>query len=359
MSEPAWIGPWGRALEPALCPACDRRYLYPANDPLPACPLCFQDQLIPLAADADRLPYTQPPESTLPFAISETDFAGRVEAFTRTIPFAPADLTLPNLRRRAQRFFLPRWLVDADVEAAFQAEVGFDYQVVSHRERYAAGQWQTEQVKEDRVRWEPRVGRLRRRYPNVVAPALAAETQWQQRLGDYNLDVAAPYTPEDLTGAVTTLPDRSPADAWPDAVPAVREAALGECRQAAQADYIRDFRWSPVYAGHNWTQLLCPVYATFYRDDEGEPQPIFLNGQSGRISGSRRASMRRARRIALSLGIAAAVVLFIALLLGLAGLFLKTALLTPAGVGLGLAFLLLLGALAPVLIVWRFNRLQT
>ena len=356
MSTVARREAWGVDLEAALCPDCDHRFLYPAEDDAPLCPLCFRDELVPLNIEEEHLPYTQPPELALPFTISEARFAEQVDAFTRAIPFAPADLTPQNLRQRTQRLYLSRWLVDADVEAEFQAEVGFDYQVVSHRERYAGDRWQTEEVQEDRVRWEPRAGRLHRHYANVPLPALAEEAEWQRQLGAYSLDGAAPYKPEELAGAMLTLPDRSPADAWPDAVPAVRQAAQEECRQAAQAQHIRDFRWSPAYGGRNWTQLLRPVYATYYRDDEGRPRPVFLNGQTGQISGIRRASMVRARRVALGAGGAAALVLLVALILGLAGFFLEAALFTPAALGLGLAFILLVGALVPLLIVWRFNR---
>jgi len=358
VSTATWLEAWGIDLEAGLCPACDHRFLYPAGDARSLCPLCFQADLIPLDVEEEYLPYVRPPELALPFAISETRFAEQADAFTRAIPFAPADLTPQNLRQRTQRLYLSRWLVDADVEAEFQAEVGFDYQVVSHRERYAGGRWQTEEVQEDRVRWEPRAGRLQRQYTNVPVPALAEEAEWQRQLGVYNLDGATPYEPEELTGTTLTLPDRSPADAWPDAVPSVRQSAQEECRQAARADHIRDFRWSPVYGERNWTQFLRPVFATYYRDDEGRPQPVFLNGQTGQISGVRRASMLRARRIALGVGIAATLVLLVALILGLAGFFLEATLLTPAALGLGLAFILLLAALAPLLLVWRFNRRQ-
>lgn len=359
MSGPIWLDTWTMDLEAALCPHCDRRYLYAPGVGPPRCPLCCQQELVVLSVEGELLPYTHPPELLLPFTVSEARFAEQVTAFARDIPFAPVDLTPENLRRRAQRIYLPRWLVDADVEAVFQTEVGFDYQVVSHRERYGGGQWQTEKVREDRVRWEPRIGRLRRHYPNVVVPALEEEGTWERHLGSYSEVDASTYEPEALAEATVTLPDRSPTDAWPDAVPTLRQRAQDETRRAAQAHHIRDFRWSPTFAEQHWTQLLRPVYATFYVDDEHQVHPVFLNGQTGQISGSRRASQARARRLALVLGTAAALVAAVSLVLGLLGLFAETALLTFAVGALALAIFLLLAALIPVAIVWSFNRRQT
>lgn len=356
MSAPAWLDTWAMELEAGLCPSCDRRYLYAVSAAPSRCPLCFQEELVSLAVEGELLPYTHPPELLLPFTISEAHFAEQIAAFAGGIPFAPADLTPENLRQRAQRLYLPRWLVDTDVEALFQAEVGFDYQVVSHRERYSGGRWQTEKVREGRVRWEPRFGRLRRHYPNVIAPALEAEERWQRQLGSYSEGDATPYTPEALAGAAVTLPDRSPADAWPEAVPTLHQRARDESRRAAQANHIRDFRWEPTFGEQHWTQLLRPVYATFYLDDEGQPQPVLLNGQSGQISGSRRASPARARRLARALGVAAAVVAVLALLLGLLAVLVEAVLPTFAAAALVLAFFLLLAALAPLVVVWHFNR---
>jgi hypothetical protein len=70
-----------------------------------------------------------------------------------------------------------------------------------------------------------------------------------------------------------------------------QSSAVKECQQACRADHLREFTWQPEFSEQNWTLLLAPVYATFYLDDENKPQPILVNGQSGKLSGSRRASL--------------------------------------------------------------------
>ena len=47
--------------------------------------------------------------------------------------------------------------------------------------------------------------------------------------------------------------------------------------------------------------MLLPVYAASYLDDQGQPQSIFIHGQTGQIAGTRRSSMQRAVRVAVRL----------------------------------------------------------
>ncbi len=324
---------------------------------MPRCPHCYNLQLKALAADgAEELEMT--PELVVPFEVSENTLHQRLQAFAAGIKFAPTDLTLTNLTARLQRVFLPMWLVDADTSASWDAEMGYDYEVVSHQAQYGDHQgWDTREVKETRIRWEPRLGTLKRSYQNISAPALEEHTRLQKVLGDFDIRKAAPYQPGSLAGAATRLPNRGKEDAWPAAVLSVQAAAAEECRQAATADHIRGFRWSPEYQGQNWTHLLLPMYTTFYLDDEQAPQPILIHGQVGRLHGRRRASMARARRTAGILLAIAAVVLLLGLGAGAFSVVLP-ALLLPAGIGVFLGVLIGLGAGLPILIVWQFNRTQ-
>ena len=104
----------------------------------------------------------------------------------------PATLRAATLQSRLQKLYLPRWLVDGDVQAEWQADAGFDYQVVSHQDRFdeTKGDWQSEQLTETRVRWEPRLGRLQRHYDNVAAPAIEEDGALQKAIGDYDLQTS-------------------------------------------------------------------------------------------------------------------------------------------------------------------------
>ena len=189
------LASWNINLEAAICEHCDWSYLLPAGVLPVYCPHCFEAPLSSLAGQADSLSYSQPPELILPFTVSNEKLAQNIQHFAGGIWFAPGDLNPQNLKERLQRIYLPMWLVDSDVEATWQAEAGFNYDVVSHQDRFDEnrGGWVSQQITETRIRWEPRLGRLRRIYHNTIAPALEEHIQFQRKLGQYNLKAARPY----------------------------------------------------------------------------------------------------------------------------------------------------------------------
>ncbi len=320
------------------------------------CPHCFRAQLEPLSG-ADQSEDRPTFELAIPFGLTDSALRQTIETFARGIPFSPADLTPAHLLGRMQRLYVPMWLVDSKIRATWQGEAGFDYQVVSHQDSYDQNQgaWASREVLEERIRWEARIGRLERTYHNLPAPAVEEHARLKGRIGEFNPAAAVAPDPSLLSDAWIRMPNRLRADAWPDAIPGAQSRAADECRQAAGADHMRDFRWSPVCEQLNWSLLLLPLYASFYLDDEGGRHAVIVHGRSGRAFGSRKASMKRARRLSLILlGLAAA--------LGLPGLLVLAispflpALFPFGPIILLLAFLISLGAVAPVAAAGRFNR---
>lgn len=348
---------WGMTLQAMICERCDWRFLAPAGAAPLRCPHCFQANLSPLPPESKQIGQENPPELVAPFSLNSPMLAAAVQRFASGIPFPPADLVADKLTSRMARLYLPMWLVDTQAQANWQAETGYNYQVVSHQDSYNdhQGGWSSRQVEETRIRWEPRLGQLARSYHNVAAPALEQHRQIQAALGSFKLDSARPFEPEMIQGAYVRLPDRPAQDAWGDALPVLYGLAAEECRQAAGADHIRKFAWQAEFPDQHWSMLLLPVYATYYLDDDQQPQPVQLNGQNGQISGSRRASPKRARRAALGLLGASALAFLVGMLL-IALSVLLPVLMIVAVVALAICLLLGAGALVPPLMAWNFNR---
>ena len=349
---------WGEPTSMVVCGVCDWSYMLPQAALPQRCPNCFRGELKSVTASEEgQLPRVRPPELCLPFRVAIEKVLQNIQQFAAGPWFAPADLAAQNLRGRLKRVYWPMWLVDCDVQATWEAEAGYNYEVVSHQDRYNEGQagWTSHEVKETRVRWEQRAGQLERSYANVAAPALEDHRQLMARVQGFKHENAQPYSSEALKQAFVRLPNRSVEDAWSDAAPAVQAASADECRQATRADHIRQYQWSPEYRNQNWTLLLLPVYTTYYLDDEAVPQPVIIHGQSGYLSGKRRASMKRAQRASLFILIAAAVVFMFSLLFAGIGLLVPP-LLALGGIGVLAAILVAAAAVAPVAIVWQINR---
>jgi hypothetical protein len=174
------------------------------------------------------------------------------------------------------------------------------------------------------------------------------------RLGDYDLGQRDDYSPEAAGQAAVRIPSMEPEQAWPGAQAALARTARAECQQAAGADHIRDFALQADYENLNWTLLLLPAYVTWYQEG-GQAWPLLVNGQSGRVSGPRRASARKAKIVSLVLG-AIALILFVAGGLGsLLGAVFAPAL-AIGGTILVLGVLLGIAAPIPAISVWAFNR---
>jgi hypothetical protein len=141
-------------------------------------------------------------------------------------------------------------------------------------------------------------------------------------------------------------------------VPLIRARAVEDCRVAAGADHLREFRWTPVYRDKNWTQVLLPIYTSYYLDDDGRPQPVTIHGQRGGIFGVRRSSMSRAQRTTLALLILAFAIGAVSLLAMVLPV-LNASLLPLAILGLLLAFGLGLSSIIPLALAWRFNRRES
>ena len=102
---------------------------------------------------------------------------------------------------------------------------------------------------------------------------------------------------------------------------------------------------------------MLPVYDSYYTDDEGQTHPVYINGQSGNVGGTRLASQRKG-------WIWAGVLFAIAVVLFLSGIvsFAAAPLFPPLGV-LGTVLVILglalgVSSVIPAAWPWRWNREQ-
>lgn len=347
---------WDEGLHPAHCGNCHAAFRVPASAGAPVCPNCLAARLEPIPA----LERDAPPELILPFHVAEATLNANLERWLRDIPFRPASLRLAALRRRLMPIFIPMYLADASVWGAWSGQMGFDYLVASSEERYNGGQWVTQRLNETRTRWEPRAGDISRKYENIAAPALENHTALMSALGEdsalpFDTSRAVPFSSDAMGGALVRAPEIATANAWKSAQLELGRRAASDCQTAANAQHHEQFNLRAAFGEPHWTLMLLPMYVTSYTGDDRKWIPVRVNGQTGFVSGVKRASMKRAQSWSLLLG-AAGLVAF--LLCGFIALTLQSVpgLLTAAGILLALALVLCLAAPVPVIVAWQFNR---
>jgi hypothetical protein len=317
------------------------------------CPNCARGKL----ESQPALLRLEAPELLAPFCYDRSRLRPGLEKFVKEVWLRSDDFDTDKLLQRAVPVYWPMWLVDSDVVGEWRAEAGYDYQVKSSQESYGKSGWTTHEVVETRIRWKPRAGQITRHYDNIAAPAISEQQRIFKLVGQYQLNQATVYQPEQIKGALLRIPDLPPESAWPLAQPILDEAASMECQQASGAQHMRNFGIRAEYQSLHWTQLLLPLYVTWYADDEGQPHAVYLNGQSGVIGGKRLASQKKGWQWAGILAAIAVAMFVLALLCAGFGMLFPP--ITLLGILLGvLAIVMACAAIVPAAWPWQWNRGQ-
>ncbi len=348
---------WANTLSVYVCEFCDWIFCHIEVHQHQRCPYCFHSELSLLDSEEISHLITYSPELYFPFSVGIDVINSKLRDFVKGIRFAPRDLSIDSLNNRLTQLYIPNWLVDVHVSADWEAEMGYNYEVVSHQERFdqKSNLWKTREFTETRIKWEHTIGRLNRSYQNIRAPGIEEAPVLLQKVGEFDISTAQLFQKVPPTPTFFGMPRRTREDAWPEAEIVINSTASLECMQAAQADYIRQFRWQPDYDNQNWTLLLSPIYSTYYLDDDNNPQVILIHGQTGRLSGEQKASMRKARQVSLAIFLVAIAVFLLSLVIAFASMFVPP-LLVLAGIGIFISILLAISAMIPVGMVWHFNR---
>lgn len=339
---------WGKNLQPAHCPRCNVAHLISVERESITCPSCYK-------ADLEYQPTiirSEPPELMLEFSISPIQIKDRLREWLKNFWLHPKDLNPDILIQRLNRTFIPLWLIDGNVFGNWQAQMGFEYQVASSQEIYKSGYWTTRKLTETRIRWEPRIGTVDRDYQNITIPALEEHERMMRGLGKFNLKVALNYSPMKLGHASIRVPNLVPDTVWPEAKSAFNHLVSADCQIASDAQHVDEFNISAVYKNQKWTLLLLPVYSTFYRDEDYNIYPILIHGQTGRIFGIKRASVKQARTWSISLTVITLFSFFVGLLFAASTIILPIMAVISV---LFFAFSLVVGILAPIPAIWAWN----
>jgi hypothetical protein len=295
----------------------------------------------------------------VPFAIDPEEAARRVRDFVDDAVMPVADARAAADRLVAH--FVPAWLVDAHARASWEVEVGFDYEVESTVERFRGGRWTTEPTKDVRIRWEPRAGTIDRWYDNEAVPALSTWSTWRTVVPGRSREGALPLRHD---GPIL-LPDRTPREAWPDAIAGLKKRIAADLQRAAQAQHARELYLGPVdpaildggpfdVDALTWSWLLFPVYAASYTDHEGRVRMLRVDGRTGVVHGEVAASPSRGRFRAMLWAATGLAVLGLSAFVALPGIvFWPLLLLTALGGVIG--FVLLIAAIGPLLRVRSVN----
>jgi hypothetical protein len=242
------------------------------------------------------------PDAVAPFVIDEAVAVAQIGRWLRRRWFAPSDLHRAADHDRLQRVYLPYWSFSVRSRATYVGERG---DASYHTETRVGSYGRLIQRRVRRVRWHARNGHVRGELRDFLvcastslpSPLIAGLAPWWKA-------ELVPFSPEHLQG---TLAERYRVDLG-TGFSIAKQHIESELRESARRDIGGDEQrvqhLSTKYDDATFRQLLLPLWTTVFRY-RGAIYRIAINGQTGRLQGSRPYSRPK---IALALGAVAVAV---------------------------------------------------
>jgi len=288
---------WGTQVRSIRCPNCGAETVLSAQDTATACAFCGAPHVLEDTAQAGIAP-----ESVIPFRLQEKAARSSFRQWIRKRFFAPKEVRKSAALGRIQGVYLPYWAFDAKAEAQYTGQAGEHYYVTVTRTVQRNGKPVQEQVQEQRTRWRPTRGMVRRAFEEVLVTA-------SKRLGMGTLQALQPfdlgglvcYQPEYLAGFAAEKPQTSLEEGWT----AGQKIMEGQLNQDAREDILRhadEARVESIQAAYEqprYKLMLLPAYLSSFTF-KGKAYHIAINGQNGRVCGDTPVSPWRVALVALA-----------------------------------------------------------
>jgi DNA-directed RNA polymerase subunit RPC12/RpoP len=225
-----------------------------------------------------------PPESLLPFTVTDRDARDRFNTWITGLWFAPTELKqLANLGQFGS-VYAPFWTYDAMTYTSYTGQRGDDYW---EEESYtdAQGKRQTRQVR--KTRWHSVSGEVRHFFDDVLVRA--SETlpaPLMDRLPPWHLKELEPFREEFLSGHLAERYAVSLAEGFRVARGVMEDEITGLICRDIGGDHQRIDQRRTNYLGVTFKHTLLPIWVANYRYRD-KLFHILVNGRTGKVAGER------------------------------------------------------------------------
>jgi ribosomal protein S27AE len=264
------------------CPSCGARTRVAADHPTLSCGFCGNRAINP---EAQRTRLIEP-AGVLPFRL---DRNAATECFRKWIGeswLAPNDLAAGAVLDNLHGMYLPFWTFDAQAYSSWSGERG-DYYYVTVEGTDSQGRRTTRQ--EQRTRWTYCSGTHELFYDDVLTLASRSLAQQQKHVDavlNYNLQEVVDYDARVLLGWEAEVYGIDLKEGLGTARNVIKEREEEACAQLLGGDTQRGLRVSTSLSDESFKHLLLPLWLCAYAY-RGKVYHFLINGQTGKVSGSR------------------------------------------------------------------------
>lgn len=225
------------------------------------------------------------PGAVLPFQVDRKKSYQIFQQWVKRLWFAPNKLKKAALDPQFTKgLYLPYWTFDAQLRASYSGQRG-EYYYETRRVRNSQGKVVRQRVR--KTRWYPASGRVSGFVDDTLVEASKQRKgRVPSKIAHWNLKLLQPFNSSFLRGFVTekyTIPLKQGHLA---AKSEAEDIARRWCRQDIGGDTQRITSMKVKLSEETFKHILLPVYISAYRFN-GKEYNFFVNGENGRISGTR------------------------------------------------------------------------
>ena len=262
------------------CDSCGARVVLVERDIATHCAFCGSSHVLPDKAKRSAIQ----PESLIPLMLPQDQVAEIFADWLHGLWFRP------NALKRLSVFdalgvYVPAWTFDARAASNWTAEAGYYYYVTQTYTVTVNGKPQVRTRQVRKVRWEPASGSRRDTYDDLQVMASAGiDRELARKLGDFDTRELVPYRPEYLVGWEAEEYAIDLNGGWDLGEQRMFDEQESRCSGDVPGDTQRNLRVQTRLSEVRWKHVLLPLWSLSYQY-QGQPYPVLINGQSGRIVG--------------------------------------------------------------------------
>lgn len=265
------------------CGRCGYEFTLPAGRHAGLCPSC--------AAPAVHDPSTVraiAPDAVLPFVIGEPDSRRMIQAWLKSLWFAPSRLAREaRTGGRLEGLYVPHWTFDARSRSRYVGRRGDVYYETRMVEQVIDGRRVRRAVQVPKIRWTPVQGRLARDFDDVlVVGGQELPRHLVERLEPWDLQGLKPYAPDYLSGFAAELYALPVSEAHEEAKAAMRATIEQDVRLDIGGDQQVIDRLDVALSQETYKLVLLPVWVAAFKF-LGKDYRVLVNGRTGEVHGER------------------------------------------------------------------------
>lgn len=268
---------WGVMRQALHCDSCGVDLSIEKTALTITCPFCASNKVNVRVAQSSHLR----PRYLVPFKILAETNRARAREWLGKGWFHPDALAPSAILDHFSGVYMPFWTFDAQISAAWKAEVGHE-----HQERYydsGSKSWKTRIV----IRWRWQSGRVNLTIDDLLVSGSAhASRLILEKLFPFNLNELVTYHPDFLAGWQAHSYEITLPAAWEDGKAAMRQKAVKACYADIGSSHVRNFSMTADFADQSWRYILLPVYISAYKY-ENKVFQVMVNGQTGVVAGQK------------------------------------------------------------------------